>query len=101
MILKDHLGFKYIHANRFPGQSEDKGFVFKMSVDLLGSGVDLVKSMQVGGDMENSWIMFDHVKRLKDWATLVYHVYDSKYCKVLTIACRHMQFEDDATQTLF
>jgi hypothetical protein len=32
-----------------------------MSVDLPGSGVELVKRMQVGGDMENSWIMFDHV----------------------------------------
>ena len=26
--------------------------------------------------MENSWIMFDHVKRLKDWTTLACHVYD-------------------------
>jgi hypothetical protein len=41
-------------------------FVFKMSVDLPGSGVEVVKMIQVGGDMENSWSMFDHVKRLKD-----------------------------------
>jgi hypothetical protein len=66
MALKDHSGFKYVHGSRFPGQFKDKIFVFKMSVDLPGSGVDLVKRMQVGGDMENSWIMFDHVKRLKD-----------------------------------
>ena len=39
----------------------------KMSVDLPGSDVELVKMMQVGGDMVNSWIMFDHVKRVKDW----------------------------------
>lgn len=26
---------------------------------------------------------------------------DSKYCKVLMIMCYDMQFEDDATQTLF
>ena len=25
----------------------------------------------------------DHVERLKDWTTLVCHVYDSKYYKVL------------------
>ena len=66
MALKDHSGFKYVHGSRFPGQSKDKVFVFKMSVDLPGSGVDIVKRMHVGGDMENSWIMFYHVKRLKD-----------------------------------
>jgi hypothetical protein len=39
----------------------------KTSVDLPSSGVELVKMMQVSGDMENSLIMFDHVKRVKDW----------------------------------
>ena len=42
MALKDHLGFKYVHGSRFWGQSKDKVYVFKMSVDLPGSGVDLV-----------------------------------------------------------
>ena len=65
MALKNHQGFKYVHDSRFPGQSKDKVFVFKMFVDLAGSGLDLVKRMQYGGDMENSWIMFDHVKRLR------------------------------------
>jgi hypothetical protein len=68
MALKDHSAFKFVHGSRFPRQSKDKMFVFKMSVDLPGTGVELVKRMQVGGDMENSWIMFDHVKRLKDWS---------------------------------
>ena len=45
MALKDHSDFKYVHGSRFPGQYKDKVFVFKMSVDLLGSGVDLVKRM--------------------------------------------------------
>jgi hypothetical protein len=78
MALKDHSSFKYVHGRRFLGQSKDKIFVFKMPVDLPESGVDLVKRMQVGGDMENSWLMFDHVKRLKDWTTLACHVYDNK-----------------------
>ena len=34
MVLKDYSGFKYVHGSRFPGQSKDKVFVFKMSVDL-------------------------------------------------------------------
>ena len=29
-------------------------FVFKISVDLLGSGMKLVKKMQVGENIENS-----------------------------------------------
>jgi hypothetical protein len=45
--------------------------------------------------------MFDHVKRLKDWMTMACHVYDSRNCKVLTIACRDMQSEDGAAQILF
>ena len=64
--LKDHSGFEYVHGSKFLGQSKDKVFVFKLFLDLQRSGVDLVQHMQVGGDMENSWIMFDHVKRLKD-----------------------------------
>jgi hypothetical protein len=53
IALKDHLSFKYVYASRLSGQSKDKVFVFKMSVDLPGSGVDLVKRMQEGRDMEN------------------------------------------------
>ena len=72
-----------------------------MSVDLPCSGVELVKRMQVGEGMEKFWIMFDHVKCLKDWTTTACHVYDSRYYKVLTIACCDMQSEDGATQILF
>jgi hypothetical protein len=51
--------------------------------------------------MENSCIMFDNVKRLKDRITMICRVYDSRYCKVLTIACRDIQSKDGATQILF
>ena len=53
IVLKDHSCFKYVHGNRFPGQSKDKVFIFKMSVDILESGVDVVSSMQIRGYMEN------------------------------------------------
>ena len=43
MALKDHSC--YVHGSRFPGQSNDKVFVFKMSLDRPGSGVDFVKRM--------------------------------------------------------
>ena len=101
MALKNHFGFKYVHDNRFPGQSKDKVFVFKMSVDIAGSGIDLVKRMQYARDMENSWIMFVHVKHLRDWTTMVCYVYDSKHYKVLTITCCDMQSEDAWAQTIF
>jgi hypothetical protein len=39
------LFFKFVHGCRFPGQSKDKVFVFKMYVDLPSSGVELVKRM--------------------------------------------------------
>ena len=32
---------------------------------------------------------------------MVCHVYNSRYCKVLTIACCNIQSEDGAAQTLF
>lgn len=76
-------------------------FVFKTLVDLSANKVELVKCMQVGGDMENYWIMFDHVKHLKDWTTMACHVYNTNYCKLLTKACCDMQYEDSDAQTLF
>ena len=102
MAFKDHSTFKFVHGNWFRGQSKDIVFVFKMSVDLPGSGMELVKRIQVGGgDIRNSWIMFDHVKCVKDSITMTCHVYDSQYCKVLTIAYCDIQSEDGTTQTVF
>ena len=57
-----------------------------MSTLGAGSGVDLVRRMQPGGDLELAWIMFDHVKRVVGWTFLGAHVYDPVYCKVMTIA---------------
>ena len=54
MTLEDHSIFEYIHDSRFPRQSKDKVFIFKKSVDLPSNGVEFVKIMQVGEDMENS-----------------------------------------------
>jgi hypothetical protein len=61
-------------------------YVFKMLVDGLRSGVDLVKRMQSGGDLDNAWLMFDHIKRVQEWTTMACHMYDAAYCKVTTIA---------------
>ena len=44
--------------------------------------------------MENTRILFTHVKHVKDWTTQACHVYDSKYHKMLTIAYCDMQSLD-------
>jgi hypothetical protein len=94
MAMKRFTRIKYIHSNIFPGQGKDKVYVFKMLVDGPRSGVDLVKCMQPGGDLENAWLIFDHVKRVQEWTTMVCHVYDVAYYKVMTIAVCDMQSED-------
>ena len=68
----------YVQRDQFLGQNDDadKVFVFKMSKVGSGSGMDLVRRMQQGGDLENAWMMSDHVKRVKRWTTMAAHVYD-------------------------
>jgi len=57
--------------------------------------------MQPEGDMENAWMMFDHVKRVKEWSKMACHVYNSAYKKVMTIAMCDMQSEDTEVQVQF
>ncbi len=52
-----------------------------MFVDGNDSGYDLEKCMQLGGNHQIAWIMFDHVKHVVSWTTLAYHVYDPIHCK--------------------
>ena len=81
--LRSSSKWSFVQENKFPGQGSesDKVFVFKMSEVGPGSGVDLVKRMQPGGDLQNAWLMFDHVKRVKHWTTMGCHVYDPTYCQ--------------------
>ena len=63
--LRGLSNWAYVQRSIFPSQGDDsdKVFVFKMSEVQVGSGVHLVKRMQPGGNLENAWIMSDHVKR--------------------------------------
>lgn len=47
-----------------------------MFVDCLGSGVDFLKRMEVGGNTKTSWITFDRVKRMKGRTRISCHVYN-------------------------
>ena len=101
--LRGSSKWAFVQESKFPGQGTDidKVFVFKMSEVGPASGVDLVKRMQPKGDLECVWMMFDHVKRVKDWTTMACHVYNSLYCKVMTIAVCDMQSENYTAQVLF
>ena len=101
MTMKRESKFEFIHDSVFPGQGKEKVYMFKMLTEGLGSGVDLVRQMQPPGDLHNAWFMFDHVKRMKDWTTMAYHVYDTEYKKVMTIAMCDMQSEDTEVQVQF
>jgi len=48
-----------------------------MAINGVGSGVNLVMQMQPRGDLQNTWIMFDHVKCVASWTTMAHHVYKS------------------------
>ena len=78
----------------------DKVFVFKMSEVGPGTKVDLVKQMQPSGDLKNSWIMFDYVKRVKSWMTMACHVYDSTSCHVMSIVVCDMHSVHVAAQSV-
>ena len=68
------------------GSDSNKVVLFKKSKVGLGSGVDLVRWMQPGGDLQDTWIMFDHIKRVKKLTSMACHVYDFTYYQVITIA---------------
>ena len=66
-ILKLKRGSKYdyIPDSCFPGECNNLAYIFKMSTIGPGGGIDLVKQMQPGGDLELQFVMFDHVKRIE------------------------------------
>jgi hypothetical protein len=87
--LRGVSNWAYVQRNQFLGQGDDtdKMFVFKMFEVGPASGVDLVRRMQPSEDLENAWMMSDHVKRVKGWITMAAHVYDGTYQRIITISC--------------
>jgi hypothetical protein len=53
-----------------------KVIMFTMLLYGVASGVDLVRHMQPKGDLQNCWLMFDHVKHVHEWITMACNVYD-------------------------
>jgi hypothetical protein len=54
--------------------------------------------MQLGDDLQNVWMMFNHVKHVQGWTTMAYHIYNSIYCKVMTTTVCDMQSKDMEAQ---
>ena len=69
----------YIHDSVFPSQGHEKVYLFKMLVNGLGSGVHLVRWMQLGGDLQNCFVMFDHVKWVKSLTNIACNIYCRAY----------------------
>jgi hypothetical protein len=89
--LKSKSCYDYIQKCCFLGQVVgQKVFIFKMLINGVGNGVNLVMRMKPTWDLHNIWVMFDHVKCVVGWITMVYHVYDLIYCKVMSIAICNM-----------
>jgi hypothetical protein len=62
--------------------------------------VDLVKKM-TKVDLETSWVMFNHIKRMHNWTTMKVHVYDPFCHRLWTIALYEMKAKDLESQSLF
>ena len=43
MVFKDHFGFKYVHDSRFSWQYKERNYMFKVSVDFVGSGANMCR----------------------------------------------------------
>jgi hypothetical protein len=56
--------------------------------------------MQLAGDLQNAWTMFDHVNRVIGWTTMACHVYNHDYYKMMTIMIYDMQSKDIKVQQI-
>ena len=99
-LLKSECPYPYIQSNVFSGQGNEQAYLFKMSEEGPSSSVDLVKRMQPGGDLQNSWIEFDYFERVKGWTTMSCDVYDVEFCRLMTIAVCEMMSKDMDSQML-
>jgi hypothetical protein len=65
-----------------------------MSVNGTTFEFNLVQWMQSNDDLQNVWMMFNHVKHVQGRTTMAYHIYDLVYYNVMMIAVYDMQFKD-------
>jgi hypothetical protein len=67
LLFKLKNPYDYIQNSYFLIQTVgQKVFLFKMLFYGLICGVDLMRYMQLGGDLQNCWLMFDDVKHVQE-----------------------------------
>jgi hypothetical protein len=57
--------------------------------------------MQPNDDLQNVWMMFDHVKQIQGWMTMAFHVYDPVYYKIMTIMVHDMQSKNKEVNAFY
>lgn len=95
--MQKNIRFPYIQRFLYPGQASatDRCHIFKMSVKGPGSGLDLLRRMQLGGSLDGAWVMFDVMHRCtKGWLTFSAHVYDHNFRALCTIFTCELRGED-------
>jgi hypothetical protein len=69
----------------------------------VGSGKSLVTQMQLARDLQNVWIMFDHVKHVAIWTIMACHVYDllrsDDHCSLWHAIWRHKGSTNNVDKT--
>lgn len=93
-ILKCTIKVLYIHESSFLCRGVTCCLPFLMSSIGSYSRVNLVKHMQLGGSLEDAWLMFDHMKRIHGWTTIACHMYDLAFKLVLTTTICDRQYKD-------
>jgi hypothetical protein len=100
--LKAKTVMPFVQSVLFLGQSlasNERPHIFKMSTSGLGSGIDLIRRMQPGGNLEHSWVLSDVMHRMLDnkWVTMSAHVYDHHFCGLCTIFTCELVSQDTAS----
>jgi hypothetical protein len=98
--LRIECPYAFIQLSDKFGFGTGRYYIFKMSEDGPGSGVDLVTRMQPGRDLDKRWIMFDHLNRVRGWTTMSCYVYDSEMCRLMTIATCEILSDEVNSQKL-
>lgn len=76
MELQGTTRWSFVHEKIFPSQEKkgDKMFVFKILKVGHDSWIDLVQKIQLSGDLQDAWVKFDRVKRIKRYTAFACHM---------------------------
>lgn len=100
IVFKDQSTLTYIYDSNFPEHVRPNNY-FHNNSRPSRAWCEVCETYVGWRGMKNTCIVFEHVKRLKDWTTMAYCVYNGKHCKLLIITYCDMLSRNDTTLTLF